>query len=197
MATGKNTQHDFFTFGALLSIVAIWWGIEIVDHILFSGGLDRYGIYPRELSGLLGVLFAPFLHGDYSHVLSNTVPFLLLGYIVLKAERLHFYLTSLAIIVVGGLGTWLIGRESVHVGASGLIYGYFGYVILRGIGEKKIKWILLAIVVGVVFGGMIWGVFPSVGKQGISWEGHLCGMIAGGVIGYKRAKRPTRAVQTR
>lgn len=182
----KTKQKDYFTFGTLASIVLLWWVIELIDRIFFAGGLDSYGIRPREISGLLGIFFAPFLHGDFKHVLSNTIPFLILGFIVLKADRKQFYYTSLAIIVLGGLGTWLVGRSSFHIGASGLVYGYFGYVIVRGFSEKRVKWILLALAVGVFFGGMIWGVLPSVEGR-ISWEGHLFGMLAGGWIGRKRA----------
>ena len=183
---GKQNDQDFFSFGALLSILAIWWGIEIVDQLMFGTQLDQWGILPRQVEGLLGILFSPHLHGGYAHLAANSVSFLALGYIVLRAEKRQFYVLSLLIILIGGGGTWLIAAGGVHIGASGLIYGYFGYLMARGFCEKKLKWILLAIVVGVCFGGMIWGVLPSVGEQ-ISWEGHLCGMLAGAWLGRKRA----------
>ena len=185
----KHPVDENFTFSALLSIVALWWVIEAIDLFVLGRWLDNWGILPRDLQGLIGIPLSPFLHGGFGHVAANSLSFLVFGFMVLKAEKRKFYLASLVIILIGGLGTWAIGRNSIHIGASGLIYGYFGYIMMRGISERRILWILLAIVLGVLFGSsMIWGVLPS-SDVSISWEGHLCGMLAGAWFGHRRAKQ--------
>lgn len=181
----QQSDKRNFNFGVLIVLLAFCWLLEGVDYLIFNGWLDSFGIVPRDLRGLIGIPLAPFLHGGFGHLLANSLSFLALGFIVLKAEKKQFYAASAVIVLLGGLGTWLIGRSSVHIGASGLIYGYFGYIMMRGFAEKKMIWILIALLVGLGFGGMIWGVLPTVGES-ISWEGHLCGMVAGAWLGWKR-----------
>jgi membrane associated rhomboid family serine protease len=172
--------------GLLLLWLALAWGLELVDVLLPMLQLDRFGIRPRELSSLPGILFAPWLHVGFIHLIGNTLAFLGLGTVVLLADGRRFLSTTLILVVASGLGTWLIGRSSIHIGASGLIYGYFGYVMGRAIWEKKIGWALLGILVAVVYGGMIWGVLPSNGP--VSWEGHLSGLLAGLWLGWTHVK---------
>lgn len=175
-------------FLGLVGVVVLWLFIELADFLIFRGGLDKYGIMPRTISGLIGIPLMPFLHGGFRHLFANAFPFLILGYICLKGEKGRFIDATILIVLVGGLGTWLIGRSSYHIGASGLVYGYFGYVMARGIFEKRLKWAVLAIVVGIFFGSMIFGVIPSMASQ-ISWEGHLCGMLVGFWYGRSRANK--------
>ncbi len=172
----------------LLALAATLWAIEIID--LIPGiNLDAFGVRPRTLGGLIGIPLMPFLHGDFSHLLSNTFPFLILGYIVLKAERKTFILATISITLLGGLGVWLVGRgESVHIGASGLVYGYFGYVITRAFIERNFIWIITGIVVLFFYGSLLTGALP-IHDQPISWEGHLFGMLAGGWFGWRRSKK--------
>lgn len=163
--------------GLIIFFIVIAWGLEIID--LIPGiNLDILGVRPRNISGLLGVVTMPWLHGGFGHLISNTSTFAVLGYLVLATERERFLSTSLKIIVLSGLGTWLIGRGgSVHIGASALIYGYFGYLVTRAFLEKKLLWVILGIALCFFYGGMIWGVIPSGGP--VSWEGHLAGFLAG------------------
>ena len=192
-------KEKLLSFGSLLGILLFLYGIELVDQLIFSSWLDQWGIFPRELGGLIGIPLMPFLHGGFGHLMANSLPFLILGYIVLKADKVHFIHASVTITLVGGLGTWLIGRGGVpHIGASGLIYGFFGYIMLRGFSERRIKWILAALIVGLFYGGMVFRALPTVGA-GISWEGHLCGMLAGAWFGRSRAleSRAKRAIRRR
>lgn len=166
--------------GLLFTMVLLAWGIEFADTVLhlFGFSLDVFGIFPRKLYGLLGVLFSPWLHGGWWHLMSNSIAFLGLGFAMSLAERNRFLRTTFYLVVLSGLGTWLIGRSgSVHIGASGLIYGYFGYLLSRAWNEKRALWMVTGIVVAILYGSMLGGVVPS--REAISWEGHLCGLIAG------------------
>lgn len=177
--------------GLLLGWVALAWGIEVADVLAFGGRLDHFGIQPRSVEGLPGVLLSPLLHGDFGHLMANTVAFFGLGLLLLVAEGRRFVPTTMALILTSGLGTWLIGRPgTLHIGASGLIYGYFGYLLGRAIWERKVGWALLGIFVGIVYGGMIFGVLPARGP--ISWEGHLAGLVAGLWLGWSHVKKGSK-----
>ena len=162
-------------------LVALMWGIEILDQFVFRAGfrqtLDVYGIIPRDPIGLRGILFAPFLHGSFAHLIGNTIPFVLLGWLIMLRETRDFLWVSLITALVSGGGTWLFGSPGVHIGASGVIFGYLGYLISRGYFERKPLTIAISLFVGVTYGSMIWGVLPT--HVGISWEGHLFGFIGG------------------
>jgi membrane associated rhomboid family serine protease len=198
MATARRTsEHP--GFGLLLTLVAVAWGVEAIDRFVLDGGLDRFGIRPRRLSGLPGVLLSPWLHDDWRHLIANTLTFLGLGLVVLMAEGRTFLGTTLLLVVVSGLGTWVIGRPAIHIGASGLIYGYFGYILGRAMWERRVIWVVVGILVALLYGGMIWGVLPSVrndpAKVAVSWEGHLAGLLAGLWLGRLHAvtrRRPPR-----
>lgn len=161
----------------VLVMLAAMWASEIVDVIL-DDRLDRFGIEPRQLDGLDGVVFAPFLHGGFGHLIANTFPFLILGAAIAAASAVRFLHVTAIVAVVGGLGTWLTGpSRSVHVGASGLVFGYLTYLISRGFFARKLTYIAGGLVVFMVYGGILWGLLPS---PGVSWQGHLFG-AAGGV----------------
>ncbi len=178
--------HVFLLFG----FVALIWVIEIFDLVLFGGALDSLGIKPREAAGLPGIVAAPFLHIGFFHLAANTIPFVVLGWLVLVRETWHFFAVVAIVTILGGLGVWLFGRPmTVHVGASGLIFGFFGFLLLAGWFERKLSTILISIVVLLTYGGMIWGVLP--GQLGISWEGHLFGFLAG-VLAAKLLARRTK-----
>ncbi|GAA5497007.1 hypothetical protein Rhal01_03195 [Rubritalea halochordaticola] len=169
----------------LLELVLAAWIIEAIDQLLLGGFLDQFGVRPRSLMGLIGIPLMPFLHGNFSHLLSNTLPFLVLGYIMLKAEGRRFLYSSVYLIFLSGLGTWLISpANSVHIGASGLIYGYFGYILTRAWLDRHPLWMLTGIIVIIFYGGMIYGVLPNQSLQ-VSWQGHLCGLIAGIALGRR------------
>ncbi|MGF1478754.1 MAG: rhomboid family intramembrane serine protease [Cyanophyceae cyanobacterium] len=158
--------------------ISVFWLAELVDRFLFGGRLDLFGIIPQRLIGLRGILFAPFLHGNFPHLIANTIPFLTLGWLVMLQETSDFWIVTLITMIVGGLGVWLIGIPgSVHVGASILIFGYLGFLLLRGYFQRNLPSIVLSLVVGFFYGGLIWGVLPT--RPGISWEGHLFGFLGG------------------
>jgi len=163
----------FLLFGA----VVLAWGVEIVDTLLL-GRLDQFGIRPRTREGLIGVVTAPFLHLGFGHLLSNTVPFLLLGGVVLLGGRKLFVVVTLVVAALGGMALWTLGPPaSNHIGASLLVFGYLGFLLARGVFERSVFWIVVSVTTLLLYGGMIRGVFPS--QPGISWQGHLCGFLAG------------------
>jgi len=162
------------------SFVGIFWISEIIDQFIFQGALDRFGIIPHNFIGLRGILFAPFLHGGFPHLIANTIPFLTLGWFVMLQETSDFFIVTIITMLVGGLGVWLFAPPTtVHIGASILIFGYLGFLLFRGIFQRNLPSILLSVIVGFLYGGLVWGVLPS--QPGISWQGHLFGFI-GGVI---------------
>ncbi|MEA5478575.1 rhomboid family intramembrane serine protease [Pseudanabaena galeata UHCC 0370] len=167
----------------LAASVATFWIIFILNEVIFGGRLNALGILPHRFIGLRGILFAPFLHGNFYHIAANTVPFVILGWMVMLRNTKDFYFVSFMSALVGGLGTWLIGRpNSVHIGASGVIFGYFGYLLFRGYFEKSFVAIAISIAIAIGYGGMIWGILPT--RSYISWEGHLFGFI-GGILAAK------------
>ncbi len=177
----------------LLGLVALLWAIEIVDQVVFRGNLDRLGIRPRSLSGLWGILWAPFLHGNLAHLLANTVPLVSLGWLIMLRETGDWLVVSVIAALCSGLGTWLIGApSSLHIGASGVVFGYFGFLLLRGYFERSMVAIAFSVLVTFLYGGIIWGVLPS--QPGISWEGHLFGFL-GGILAARLLAKPRRQPQ--
>ncbi|MBW4692875.1 MAG: rhomboid family intramembrane serine protease [Lyngbya sp. HA4199-MV5] len=177
-AIAQEFKTQMWILGGL---VAAMWAIEILDQFVFRVGLRRtldiYGIIPRTIIGLRGILFAPFLHGNFAHLIGNTVPFVALGWLIMLRETRDFFWVSLITAVVSGLGTWLFGSPGVHIGASGVIFGYLGYLLARGYFERSMTAIAMSLFVGALYGSLIWGVLPT--RVGISWEGHLFGFIGG------------------
>jgi membrane associated rhomboid family serine protease len=162
----------------LLGLLGLMWALEILDFILPFARLDAFGIRPRSLGGLWGILLSPFLHFGFRHLISNSIPFLVLGGLVMLGGLRRFLLLSLWITGAGGSGVWLLGAGgSVHAGASLLIFGYLGFLLCRGIAERSIRSILLSLAILFGYGGMLYGVLP--GRLGISWLGHLSGFLAG------------------
>ncbi len=176
----KAIASELKSHAAILGgCVALMWGLEILDTI-FNNSLDIYGIIPRNIVGLRGILFAPWLHGNFPHLIANTIPFLTLGWFVMLKETSDFVVVTAVTMVVGGLGVWLFGAaNSVHIGASILIFGYLGFLLLRGYFERSFGAIALSVIVGFLYGGIIWGVLPS--SPNVSWEGHLFGFIGGAI----------------
>jgi membrane associated rhomboid family serine protease len=156
----------------------VLWLIQIVNAFVFQGGLARLGIVPRTLGGLWGILFAPFLHGSFAHLIANTVPLMVLGWFVMLRRKRDLFTVSLLSALVGGLGTWLFAPAlSVTIGASVLIFGYLGYLLSRGIFERRLWPIAGSVLVFFLYGGALFGVLP--GAPGISWQAHLFGLLGG------------------
>ncbi|MEM6992229.1 MAG: rhomboid family intramembrane serine protease [Myxococcota bacterium] len=164
------------------------WGIEIVDAVVFGGGLDAYGVVPRTITGLTGIAAAPFLHGDFAHLASNTIGILLLGGLTLAIGRREFALVTLTGIVIGGLGTWVFGRPAVHIGASGVVFAYLGFLLLRGWYDRRPGPIVLSLLVAWFQGSLLLGMIPGVTPANISWEGHLFGFLAGALVAARSVR---------
>ena len=166
-------------FIVVAALAAAMWVVEVIDQVA-GGRLDNNGILPRELDGLDGIVWAPFLHADFEHLIGNTIPFLLLGFAIAFSGVARVILVTAIVALVGGLGTWLIAPEhTVHIGASGIVFGYAAYLIARGAFSRSARQIVLGLVVVVIWGAtLLQGLVP---ETGISWQGHLFGAI-GGVI---------------
>lgn len=160
----------------ILGLLLVFWIIEFIN-LLMGNSLNAYGIVPRQFSGLVGVFFAPFLHGGIGHIIANSFPFVVLGGLTIFRGISFFFKISLFIIITSGLAVWVIGHPAVHIGASALVFGYFGYLVARAFIEKSRNTIMVAAIIGIFFGSMIFGIFP--GMPGVSWEGHLTGFLAG------------------
>ncbi len=153
------------------------WGIACLDYFL-AGSLRQYGILPRTYLGLRGILFAPFLHENFNHLMANTLPFISLGWLVMLRRTSDFYWVTLIVMLLGGLAIWLIGASnSDHIGASGVIFGYLGFLLSRGYFERSLVSIVVSTILAFIYGGLLWGLLPA--QSGISWEAHLSGFAAG------------------
>lgn len=178
--TGELKLHAALLGGALL----VMWILEIADLLFFGGGLDAYGIRPRTVEGLSGILFAPFLHGGLVHLAGNSIPFLVLGSLVLFHEIRDFLVTTALAALVGGLGAWLLGgADTIHIGASGLVFGYFGYLLLRGYFRRSLGAIILSVALAATYGWMLFGLLPFQ-PGAVSWQGHLFGFLGGALSAY-------------
>lgn len=183
-----NNEINHFKFSPSTWIVptfllVVIWFVFYVDNS-FNLDLNNHGILPRAFSGLQGVIFSTFLHGDLSHIANNSLPLF-----ILTTALIYFYReVSLKVLVYGilfsGIITWIIGRESYHIGASGLIYVLVSFIFFKGMMTKYYRLMALSLAVVVLYGGMIWYVFPDVDHK-ISWEGHLAGLITGFVFAVK------------
>jgi membrane associated rhomboid family serine protease len=169
-------------------LVALMWGIQLLNTTLLGGRLTYLGIHPRDVGGLRGIVFAPFLHGNFNHLIANTIPFITLGWLIMLQRTRDFLIVTAIAMVVSGLGTWMIGApNSIHIGASGVIFGYFGYLLMRGYFERSLPAIALSLLVISFYGSLIWGVLPQ--QRGVSWEGHLFGFV-GGAVAARLLARP-------
>jgi membrane associated rhomboid family serine protease len=177
----------------LLAMVLLMWGLEVVDAIL-DNRLDRYGIEPREVDGLDGVVTAPFLHVGFGHLAANTVPFVVMGLVIALEGPLRLIAVTAITAVVSGLGTWLIApADTIHLGASGVVFGYATYLIARGLFNRRPVEIAIGVVVALLWGGaLLAGLEP---QQGISWQGHLFGAIGGVVAARVLSERRAAAQQ--
>lgn len=163
------------------SVTTLW--ASFTANIVAGGSLTRYGVQPRTVDGLWGILFAPFIHASVAHLVANTIPLIVLGALVLVRDARHFVPVTLLSMLGAGLGAWLLGAPgSVHIGASGVVFGYFGFLMLAGWFARSAASIAISILVTVAWGGLVLGVLP--GQPGISWQAHLGGFI-GGVLAAK------------
>jgi membrane associated rhomboid family serine protease len=183
----------------IISFVALLYVAELVDQ-LSGHRLDENGIRPLEADGLWGVLFAPLLHANWAHLMANTGPALVLGFLVTMAGLSRFVWATAIVWILGGLGTWLIGDlgspcgPTDHIGASGLIFGWLTFLLVFGFFIRSAWQIVIGIVVLFLYGGVLWGAVPVLNVcGGVSWQGHLCGGIAGVLAAYLLSKPERKA----
>ncbi|AWK10540.1 rhomboid family intramembrane serine protease [Streptomyces spongiicola] len=173
----------------MLAWVALLWALEALDHIT-GHGLDAYGITPREPAELADVVPASFIHFGFGHLASNTVPLLVFGFLAALGGIRRFLAVAALIIVASGLGVWLLSPPGSNTaGASGLVFGLFGYLLVRGFVDRRPLDIGVGLVVGALWGGSILlGLSPA--NTGVSWQGHLIGLVAGVVAAFVFRRRP-------
>lgn len=184
VAVETLTRRSRRSSGGLVLVgvmAALMWLVEVVD--LAAGDLDANGIRPRDVDGLTGIAFAPFLHGGFGHLLSNTVPFLALGLAIGLAGVARVAIVTAIVAVVGGLGTWLTAPAgTVHLGASGLVFGYTAYLIARGLYSRRPLHLAGGLLVLALYGStLLFGLVPT---PGVSWQGHLFGGVGGVVAAW-------------
>jgi membrane associated rhomboid family serine protease len=157
--------------------VGAFWVVFVVNTML-GGLLTQFGVIPRTVTGLRGIVFAPFLHGNLAHLISNTLPFLALGWMVMLRDARHFWPVTIYAALGAGLGAWLFGAPgSVHIGASGVVFGYLGFLLLAGIYTRSFWSILLSLATAVLWGGLVFGMNPN--QPGVSWQAHIGGFLGG------------------
>jgi membrane associated rhomboid family serine protease len=193
-ARRRNDQLDKYMTqvqGLVLlgGMVLLMWVLEIINTI-DSNGLDNDGIWARNFGRIWGIFTAPFLHASFQHLIANTIPLLFMGVIIALHGAKRLALVTVIVIVVGGIGTWLIApSHSITVGASGLVFGYATYLLVRGVFDRSVLEVFVGIVVGVIWGGAL--ISSIVPHYGVSWQGHVCGAIGGVVAAYVlRRDRP-------
>jgi membrane associated rhomboid family serine protease len=174
----------------MLAMLAGMWMLELLDQ-LSGNQLDQLGIHAREVDGMPEILTAPFLHAGWDHLISNSLPFVVLGFLVLLSGLARWLVASLIIIVISGLTAWfLTPANTIILGASGLIFGWLTYLLVRGLWSRRPAQVVIAVLVLLVYGGLIWGVFPS--GAGISWQAHLGGAVAGVLAAWLLHRRASR-----
>jgi membrane associated rhomboid family serine protease len=178
----------------MLLMLAGMWILELLDQ-LSGNQLDQLGIHAREIDGMPEILTAPFLHAGWDHLMSNSLPFLVLGFLVLLSGLARWLVSSLIIIVISGMTAWLLTPvHTIILGASGLIFGWLTYLLARGLWSRRPAQVVIAVLVLLVYGGLIWGLLP--GNAGISWQAHLGGAIGGVLAAWLLHRRASRQLVT-
>lgn len=163
--------------GLMCGFVAVLWIVNVVNaHERY--GLNRFGLRPREVDGLWGVLTTPFLHPDYAHLVSNTAPVLLIGWVLLLAGVRTWLIVTAVVVIAGDLATWLVAPSGLFVGASGLVFGWLGYLVARAYFARTLKWIVIAVAVLFFFGTLLGRLLPTFDTHA-SWQLHVCGFLSG------------------
>ncbi|MDX8339153.1 rhomboid family intramembrane serine protease [Draconibacterium sp. IB214405] len=161
--------------------VLLLWIVKIIE---LTAGLSfvKLGIFPRHLNGLQGVLFSPFIHSDFSHLISNSLPFFILGFMLIYFYRRISYRIFFLLYILSGISTWFMGREAWHIGASGVVYALAAFHFVSGIIRSDVRLLTLSAIVVFLYGGLVWGLLPI--RPEISWEGHLSGAIFGVALAF-------------
>ena len=181
----RDNRYDGFL--VVFAMAVIMWVSEVIDTVA-DHHLDRYGIEPRDVDGLTGIIAAPFLHAGFGHLAANTVPFLVMVFVIAFKGAMRVAAVTVIVALVSGVGTWLVApANTVHIGASGVVFGYATYLLSRGFFERDLLGLAIGVVVGALWGtALLGGLLP---QEGISWQGHLFGAI-GGVLAARVLARP-------
>ena len=167
-------------FTPIITFVGLCWLVYAVNSLVWHGQLDQYGIIPRHLGGLPGILWAPFLHASFRHLAANSVPLLILGGVICARSKAEFWTVAVAgTLLTGGL-TWVFARNASHIGASGLVFGFFGYLASLAYFRRTFGTLVLSAACIVAYGGMLKGLVPT--STPVSWEGHIAGLVTGIVL---------------
>lgn len=189
MTSARNNLKISLVIPVLFA--GVMWLVKIIETITDTS-FAHYGLIPRKLEGLIGIVTTPFLHGDFEHLVSNTLPILILGFAILSAFPKFAFRVFGWIFFLTGFWVWVAARPSYHIGASGIIYGMISFLFFMGLIRRDARSIALALLVTFLYGSFIWGIFPI--EQGISWESHLLGGIAGifCAVLYRNEDRPPK-----
>jgi membrane associated rhomboid family serine protease len=164
--------------------IAILWAVYILNIIVFFADFKALGIRPREGWGIIGIPLSPFLHGSWGHLISNSIPLFILTFVLAQFYKKLWIQVTVFSVLVGGFAVWLLAQKNtVHIGASGVIFSYIGFIVFSGVFRRSAKSIIIGIIILLLYGGtLIFGVLPK--QPGISWQGHLFGAIAGIIAAY-------------
>lgn len=195
MSSSASSRPDrrYEGFLVVFAMAVIMWVSEIVDTVA-DHRLDGYGIEPRDVDGLTGIIAAPFLHGGFDHLAANSVPFLAMGFVIAFKGAMRVAVVTVVVAFVSGIGTWLVApANTVHIGASGVVFGYATYLLSRGFFDRELLGLAIGLAVGVIWGtALLGGLLP---QEGISWQGHFFGAI-GGVLAARVLARPRKKEPT-
>lgn len=183
----EQKKLNFQGLKTALFIIALLWVILLLSTVFES--ITSLGIRPRSIFGLIGIFTSPLIHKNMAHLIANSTGLFFLGLIFLGLEQSRAGYIIIPIYLFSGLGTWIIGRpDSNHIGASGIVYGLMGYLLTIGFFRKSIWTILLSVLIFILYGGTLWGIFPFINGDHVSWEGHLCGFLAGILTAWSESK---------
>jgi len=185
----RTKAHFQQRMGIIAVLLALMWAVEIIDIVFLDQAMNGLGLSPRRESGIWGIFLMPFLHAGMEHLLANSLPFVVLGGLIIWRRVSDFFVVTIATSLLVGLIIWLFGASNaIYIGASGLVFGYFGFLVFRGYFERSLHSLFVAIMVVVLYGGLILGIVPQ--GNGISWEAHLFGFLSGAVCA-RLLSRPT------
>jgi len=169
-------------FKVLAAFVSAVWAIQALNWVMDYSLNPAFGLIPRQFTGLDGILTMPILHGSFAHLISNTPPLLLMGALLAATATRALLAVNAIIIILSGALVWLLGSSAIHIGASGLVFGWFGFLVTRGLVDRSPITLGVTLLTGLLYGSIIWGVLP--GQPGVSWEAHLFGALSGGIAAF-------------
>jgi len=176
--SGASKGEGFLSrFTPIFALVALCWAVFVVNNMVLHAQFNQYGIVPRQINSLPGIIFAPFLHASYKHLLANSLPLLILGAVLCARSKGEFIIVSFCGILFGGGLTWLFARHAAHIGASGLVFCYFGYLSSLALFRRNIGTLLISVICIIAYGGIVRGILPT--SEAVSWESHLAGLVTG------------------